>query len=144
MRCNESADEIKRRNTKKMMLKKLLSDDDNIFIDAYPEKKKILSDWSNCTYYRKDSALARDYRNMIGTVIAILPPFDSEKKFCDYFGIKPCDFVENYIDTDHNEFIMPLMLEADKYKPRCVRHVYEPIFQDFKNLGDEKRYPVYA
>lgn len=37
-----------------------------------------------------------------------------------------------------------MLLEPDKYKTRCIKNVYEPIFQDFKDLGDEKRYPVYA
>jgi hypothetical protein len=144
LKDKESENKIKSRNTYKILQKKLLSDDENVFVEAYPGKEEILKDWSNCTYYRKESAFASQYCSMIGTVIVVLPPYDTDKKFYDYFNIKPRDFVENYINVDGNEFILPLILEADKYKISGVRDVYEPIFKDFKDLGDEKRYPSYA
>jgi hypothetical protein len=122
--------------------KNLLSDRENPFLNVYPEKKKILKNWSNCTYYRIQSAWATEYCNLIGTVIAYLPPFDSKEKFINYFGVEPTKFVNYYIRD--KELILCLIGDVCDYKNEKVKEVYDPIFKDFMDINDEKKYPVYS
>lgn len=147
--CEEEK-KTKKKFTVNELREKLLSDDENPFVEAYPEKEEILKNWFDCTYYRIQAAPASQYCSLIGTVIVVLLPFrsdkekSSEEKFYDYFKIKPSDFVKKYIDVEANELILPLILEPNAYKNEDIKSVYEPIFKDFKDMGDEKKYPVYA
>lgn len=124
------------------LCEKLLSNDENPFIDVYPEKKDILKNWFNCTYYRMESAKANEYCNLVGSVLVYLPPFDSKEKFRNYFNIKPENFVKYFVEND--EFFSCLMGNISEYKQEKVKDVYCQIFKDFENVGDEDKYPVYA
>ncbi len=124
------------------LCEKLLSNEENPFVDVYPEKKDILKNWFNCTYYRMESAKANEYCNLVGSVLVYLPPFDSKEKFINYFNVRPENFVKYFVEND--EFFSCLMGNISEYKQEKVKDVYCQIFQDFKNMGDEIKYPVYA
>lgn len=138
----QKEDEVMKRYTISDLRKYLLSDTKNPFLDIYPEKQDILKNWYDCTYYRIQAALATEYCNLVGTVIVFLPPFDKPEKFINYFGVEPSKFVNNYIKD--KEFILPLIGDVGDYKREEVKQVYEPIFKDFEDIGDEKKCPVYA
>lgn len=140
---NQKEDEVMQRYTTSDLREHLLSDTRNPFLEIYPEKKEVLKNWYDCTYYRIEAAFATEYCNLIGTVMVVLPPFDSEEKFRNYIGIAPSKFVDNYVSN--KEVILTLIIgNIDDYKKEKVRQVYEPIFKDFENIGDERKYPVYA